>query len=517
MIRAVALVALALIALPAAAQTAGVAPSAAPESAAVTKVRFYPAPGKADKLVKGRFSGSNTGPTNDFQTIVQITEAPAADGWTELTVEKPEVFRYVKFESPNDGWGNIAEVEFYAGDTKLTGEPFGTNGSRDDSGNTFDKALDGDTATYFEGVSPIGQYVGIDLGESVQTATPALSPAETRFDGPTELTLSTATPNATIRYSTNGTTPNREHGDTYKGPFTVDKSAVVIAIAYRDDLAVSVPLVQPVRIGSSSGDEKAVRTFHIGNSLTDTVNGYLEPVAESAGREMHFHRFTIPGAPTDWLWNHPGSGFGDSRYVEAFEAYAPIDHLFTQPFAGHGRSIENEAEHSGNFFDAARQFSPDIQPWLYVQWPGKDLKDSWAKGEGAVKELNLKPATTWQEGVANHMAYTEAVRELMDSTHEGKPVRIVPAGAALAQLKTEVDAGQVPGMTDFFAGNFADDLHLSPAGRYLVALVHYACIYQESPEGKVSPTNSGLTEEQAEIYQRIAWDVVKDYEWAKTE
>lgn len=39
-----------------------------------------------------------------------------------------------------------------------------------------------------------------------------------------------------------------------------------------------------------------VRTFHIGNSLTDTVDGWLAPVAESAGRKLDFHRFTIPGA-----------------------------------------------------------------------------------------------------------------------------------------------------------------------------------------------------------------------------
>src|ERR1017187_6122426 len=78
--------------------------------------------------------------------------------------------------------------------------------------------------------------------------------------------------------------------------------------------------------------KRTVRTFHIGNSLTDTVDGWLKPVAESAGRTLDFHRFTIPGAPTDWLWNHPGGGFGDCRYPEAFFVVAPIDHIFTQPF-----------------------------------------------------------------------------------------------------------------------------------------------------------------------------------------
>jgi len=258
---------------------------------------------------------------------------------------------------------------------------------------------------------------------------------------------------------------------------------------------------------------KTVRTFHIGNSLTDTVDGWLAPVAQSAGRKLDFHRFTIPGAPTDWLWDHPGTGFGDSRYAEAFGRLAPIDHIFTQPFAGHNRSIPNEADYSARFFNLCRKQSPDVQAWLYVQWPGPDFKDGWAQGQGATVELKLKPAKTWQEGVANHTAYTEAVARLINKTYEGKPVRIVPGGAALAALKTEIDAGRVPGLNDFFAEIFADDIHLKPWGRYMIALVHYACIFRESPEGKVSALKTGLTDHQAAIFQRIAWETVRSYPW----
>jgi hypothetical protein len=236
-------------------------------------------------------------------------------------------------------------------------------------------------------------------------------------------------------------------------------------------------------------------------------------MAQSAGRTLEFHRFTIPGAPTDWLWDHPGSGFGDSRYEQAFFVLAPIDHLSTQPFAGHGRSIENEAEYSGRFYDACRKHSPDVQMWLYVQWPDQKFNDSWAKGTGAVKDLHLKPAATWHEGVANHVTYTEAVRDRMNAVAGRKPVLIVPAGLALATLKTEVEAGRVPGMKEFFPEIFADGVHLTPKGRYLVSLVFYGCLFKESPEGKVSALTTGLTDQQAALFQRIAWDTVKTYKW----
>lgn len=269
--------------------------------------------------------------------------------------------------------------------------------------------------------------------------------------------------------------------------------------------------------GSLGGDpqaSKVVRTFHIGNSLTDTLDGWLGPVSKSAGRGLEFHRFTIPGAPTDWLWDHPGTE-GDRDCRAAFAKLAPIDHLFTQPFAGHDRSIANEAEYSGKFFELCRKTSPDVQRWVYAQWPPVQYDDRWSKGEGSSTPLGLKPAGTWQEAAANHLTYTEAVRDRIDANQPGKPVRVVPAGSALARLKSEIDAGRVPGMTDFFAEAFADDIHLTPKGRYLVSLVHDACIFGTPPAGEPDPLTTGLTPEQARRFRTLAWETVVAYRWAK--
>jgi len=481
---------------------------------AVTRTRFFPRKGFAQRMLKGRFLGSNEGPTTEFRTIAEIKEAPPDGQWTEIQIDKPARYRFIKYESWFAGWGNVAEVEFYSGEAKLQGTPFGSTGSRDNQGNDFTKALDGNVETFFDGVEPNNQYVGIDLGAAVQAAAPELSPKAGSYEAPQEVTITSATPGAKIRFTRGWGTPDRESGELYKGPIKLDKGAVLAAAAYTDELAASPVVVGAYRIGQAAKDEAVVRTFHIGNSLTDTVVGVLQPLAESAGRKMDFHRFTIPGAPTDWLWTHPGTGFGDGRYNEAFFVYAPFHHIFTQPFHGHDRSIPNEAEFSAKFFDACRKHSPDVQAWLYVQWPGPEFKDRWSEGKGSTKELNLKPATIWQEAVANHVAYTVAVRELIMNTYKGKPVLICPGGPALATLKTEMDAGRVPGMTDFFKDAFADGIHLTPKGRYLISLVHYACIYKGSPEGKASALTTGLTPEQTRIFQRIAWDTVRNYKWA---
>ncbi len=475
----------------------------------VTKVRFFPRKGQASRMERGRFTGSNDGATTGFQTIADIKGIPPEDKWSEITLEKPVRFRFLKYESSWQSWGNVAEVEFWSGDRKIAGTNFGTNGSRDNSGNDFSKALDGDVDTFFDGVSDSGQYAGIDLGAQAQAAAPVFSPPPgSQKENPT-VAITSTTPNAKIRFTTGWGVPSRENGEEYKAPVELKNSAVLAAVAFTDNLAASPVVLAPYRVGTVAGDLQ--RTFHIGNSLTDSTNGLLEPLAQSGGKSLEFHRFTIPGAPTDWLWDHPGSGFGDGHYLQAFQAFAPIAHVFTQPFAGHDRSIENEAEYSRKFFDAALKHSPQMQAWLYVQWPNTRFDDSWSQAKGSTTPLKLKPATTWQQGVANHVAYTEAVRDLANKTYKGAPIRIVPAGLVLANLRTEIEAGRVAGISDFVKAMFDDDLHLSARGRYAVALAHYACIYGESPEGKVSPLASGLTPEQAKIFARLTWDTVKNY------
>lgn len=254
------------------------------------------------------------------------------------------------------------------------------------------------------------------------------------------------------------------------------------------------------------------RTYHIGNSLTDSINDWLEPIARSAGYDHVYLRSTIPGAPTDWNWNHPGEALGEADYRVVFNTKAPIDHLSTQPFAGHDRSLENETEYSGRFYRLARQKSPNVQFWIYAQWSDLKLDDRWAKADGSAKELGLKPARNWEEAAMNHLAYHEALRQRLDDQNDGKPVLIVPGGLGLVNLKRAIEAGKVPGIKNFFAEHFNDDSHLTAKGSYMVALIFYSSIYAKSPVG-VTFANSGLTAEQAKIYQQVAWDTVQNYPW----
>jgi hypothetical protein len=47
----------------------------------VTRVRFFPRPGHADRMARGRLTGSNESQTNAFDTLAEITaRRPRAGG-----------------------------------------------------------------------------------------------------------------------------------------------------------------------------------------------------------------------------------------------------------------------------------------------------------------------------------------------------------------------------------------------------------------------------------------------------
>jgi hypothetical protein len=81
-------------------------------------------------------------------------------------------------------------------------------------------------------------------------------------------------------------------------------------------------------------------------------------------------------------------------------------------------------------------------------------------------------------------------------------------------LKHAIEQGEVPGITDFFGTLFqagGEDIHMTGAGAYLISLVFYSSMFQQSPEGLANESGGELTAEQAAIFQRIAWDTVAGY------
>ena len=76
--------------------------------AQLTKASFYPRNGAAERMVGGKFQGSSDGKT--WHTLKVIVSAPAQGQWTTLSVPTINQCRYLRYLSPNGGWGNVAEI-----------------------------------------------------------------------------------------------------------------------------------------------------------------------------------------------------------------------------------------------------------------------------------------------------------------------------------------------------------------------------------------------------------------------
>lgn len=135
--------------------------------AAASQVRFVPRPAYESRMVGGKFQGSNDG--SSYTDLATVMQTPARGEFTTLTLSAPATYRYLRYLSPDNGYGNISELEFDNGSganaVKIAGTGYGTPGSYNNYGNDFTKVFDGDWNTFFDAPEAISTaYVGIDQG-----------------------------------------------------------------------------------------------------------------------------------------------------------------------------------------------------------------------------------------------------------------------------------------------------------------------------------------------------------------
>ncbi len=153
--------------------------------------KFYPRPDYPQTMLGGRFQGSND--NKWWIDLGTISNTPPANTWSQMALGT-DIFRFLRYVSPSGTNSVISELEFDNGTTKLTGTPFGTPGSYGNFGDTFSKAFDGDTNTFFDAPTNTGSFVGIDLsGAPAATPTPTLTPMPTQTPATTPGTAPSGT------------------------------------------------------------------------------------------------------------------------------------------------------------------------------------------------------------------------------------------------------------------------------------------------------------------------------------
>jgi beta-galactosidase len=131
----------------------------------ISKINYYPRSGYQSRMAGGVFQGGNAADFSDAVTFYTIASSPPV-AMNSLLNSNKNSFRYMRYLAPANGFGNVAELEFYTPGPRIyraTGTVIGTAGA---STNTSDKVFDGNLATYFDAASSNGNWIGLDLGSA---------------------------------------------------------------------------------------------------------------------------------------------------------------------------------------------------------------------------------------------------------------------------------------------------------------------------------------------------------------
>jgi hypothetical protein len=173
-------------------------------------------------------------------------------------------------------------------------------------------------------------FTGAEMGMPV-SVTPATQVEAPTFTAPAgtyptsqAVTISSATSGATIRYTTNGSTPTPTSGTVYSGPVTVSSDGTLKAIAYKSGLTASTVSVATYFIGSApaaptlTATSASDRRVELAWTAPTGANRYELKFATTSGGP-----YTSLGVLTTNSYTHKGLTNGTTYYyvVDASNFY----------------------------------------------------------------------------------------------------------------------------------------------------------------------------------------------------
>lgn len=258
-------------------------------------------------------------------------------------------------------------------------------------------------------------------------------------------------------------------------------------------------------------EAKTLRVYFVGNSVTDTINYHgLEALAKSRRYKHVWGRHMIPGAPLQWIWQHPDQGFQEQPYGHYPTALTSFqwDDLCLQPFDRHIQGEQGDVEMASNFIKMALPKSPNLQVYIYARWPRKDKDGSLDYG----KKWLRKYTGGW-DGTNETKDYFERLTlELRKARPElKKPVLMVPVGHVMYELDQQMKASKVPELTDI-GQVYEDGIHLNNVGSYIVACTFFATLYRENPTRLTTEPYEVIDPKLAQAIHDTVWNVVSGHE-----
>ncbi|MGJ5620187.1 hypothetical protein [Sulfitobacter sp. MF3-043] len=255
----------------------------------------------------------------------------------------------------------------------------------------------------------------------------------------------------------------------------------------------------------------------VGHSLFGSAGPDMLQAALSEGQgQGRVQAQIINGAPLRYNWEQSANAEGvDAR---ALLPEGGISHLILTeavPLANHTRWSDTEV-YAQAFFGLAVSANPATKVYLQETWHSRN------SGTGVAVDDDAQAHVPWRARLDQDLPVWQGIVTSVAAGNrtETASITLIPAGQAMARLYDEIAADRVPGISDIGA-LFADDIHLNDLGHYFVAMVQYASLTGESPQGLTNAFNDRWGKSfdapgpvLARNLQRIAWDAVRGYDGA---
>lgn len=264
--------------------------------------------------------------------------------------------------------------------------------------------------------------------------------------------------------------------------------------------------------------ERGLRIFHLGHSLVGRdMPAMLQQLAVAAGIADHRYESQLGWGTSlraHWYPDVPIGGYArenaHERFRPAHEAIASGDYdavILTEMVELRDAILWHDSpRYFVEWTRAAQTARPDVRVYMYKTWHDLEHPDGW------LERLQRDPAELWIGQILAHAWETPGLG----------PVHVIPAAQVLAGLTQRLDdEGGVDGLrepADLFARNpdgTLDTIHMNDQGSYLIALVHFATLYQRDPRGlphrllRADGTPADApTEGAAALMQDVVWEML---------
>jgi len=260
--------------------------------------------------------------------------------------------------------------------------------------------------------------------------------------------------------------------------------------------------------------------FYIGHSLVNfDMPAMVQGLAEDAGKTTYYDKQIINGSPLQYNYNNASNAQG-TPYTTAFPNGNFNTLVITEavPLQNH-LSYSDTYLFADNFYNYAKNNNNGVPIRFYIYETWHCINSGIPSSEfptGCAYDDSANSNTLWHPRLqADFSLWSGIVTDVRNENTTDNEIWMVPAGQAFYELTTQINAGNVPGISSF-TELFQDDIHLTNAGNYFVACVMYATVYRASPIGLTTNLNNQYntpftdmpTAAQATIMQQVAWDTV---------